>query len=498
MNTTTNFNKKSRLTQLLVIFTCSISFAQIKTDTLYLALNQAIEIAQLKSPQTLRAQTSKETSYWKWKSFKSNYLPQLSIRGTLPNFTKNTLAVTQPDGTTDFRLVEQSNSNLGLSLSQAISWTGATVSINSTLARFDNLVTDYRNYNSNAVNINIRQPLFGFNSFFWEKKIEPLRYEESQKKFIEEREIISFETTSKYFTLLLAQNDYQIALGNLKNNELLFDIAKTRYDLGKITKNELLKRQLSVIEDKKQISLSNLRKKRATREFLVYMGSSLLKKDQSLLLQIPSAIPNMIVEEETALTEALKNRSAIVTYKRRLLEAEKTLAKAKADNGFKADISLTLGLTNSDIHFKELYGRSDNSQNILIGFSMPIADWGRSKSRLKTAQLDKDLQKQSIDLSMDDFKREIISEVEQFDMHKEQTIISLESSDIANMSYEISKNKFILGKENTTDLNIALTQKDNAIKSYIASLQNFWLAYYKMRLLTIYDFEKKSSLMNIN
>lgn len=497
MKTYTKNHKKRDIAVLFGIFIFSIGFAQIKTDTLFLTLNQAIEIAQLKSPQALQAKTTKETSYWKWRSFKSNYLPQLAIRGTLPNFTKNTIAVTQPDGTTDYRLVQQSNSNLGLSLSQAISLTGATVSINSTLSRFDNLVTDFRNYNSNAVNINIKQPLFGFNRYLWEKKIEPLRFEESQKKFIEEREMISYETTAKYFSLLLAQNDYKIAIGNLKNNELLYEIAKTRYDLGKITKNELLKRKLSVIEDKKQISLSNARKKRATRAFLVYMGPTLLKTNQPLQLRAPSNIPHVAVAQKTALAEALKNRSAIVTYKRRILEANRTLARAKADNGFKADVSLTFGLTNSDTHFSDLYARSDNSQGVLIGFSMPIADWGRSKSRLKTAQLEKDLQKQSVNLAMDDFEREIISEVEQFEMHKEQTIISLESSDIASMSYEISKNKFILGKETTTDLNIALTQKDSAIRSYIASLQSFWLAYYRIRLLTVYDFEKNTSLINI-
>ena len=36
---------------------------------------------------------------------------------------------------------------------------------------------------------------------------------------------------------------------------------------------------------------------------------------------------------------------------------------------------------------------------------------------------------------------------------------------------------------------LALTQKDEAKRTYIASLRNFWTAYYNLRRLTLYDFE---------
>ena len=38
-------------------------------------------------------------------------------------------------------------------------------------------------YNGRPFSIGFEQPLFGFNELRWDKKIEPLRYQESQQHF---------------------------------------------------------------------------------------------------------------------------------------------------------------------------------------------------------------------------------------------------------------------------------------------------------------------------
>lgn len=213
---------------------------------------------------------------------------------------------------------------------------------------------------------------------------------------------------------------------------------------------------------------------------------------------MPSDIPPIIISEETALIEAFKNRSEATEFQRRLIESDSRLTKVKAENGFNADLFISFGVTNSDSSIRELYSTSQNKQNISVGFAMPIVDWGRSQSKVRTAQLLKELEKQSVNLEMDNFRSEVITEVEQFEMYKEQLTVNNEAINLANMRYDISKNKFILGNESTTDLNIALNDKDKAIRDYIISLKDFWLAYFRIRQLTLYDFEKNATLMNIN
>ena len=486
----------------IILGLCILSSLQAilpqQADTLYFTLDQAIEIAIHQSPAALRSATLKETSFWQWKTYKSNYLPQLSMSGQLSDYTRDNIPVLQPDGSTEFLPVNNNYSSFGISLNQAIAGTGASVYINSNLARFDNLESNLKSYSAKAVSIGISQPIFGYNRLAWDKRIEPLKYEESQKRFIEEKEEISFETTIRYFELLIAQIGYQIAQNNLSNNEFLLEVANTRYEMGKITRDNLMQLQLSVVNAKKAMSYANLTKKTTTLELLAFMGYAFLGYRQPLILELPSDIQPFKIDEETALTEALKNRSDATSFQRRLIESDSRLRKAKAENGFNADLFIALGLANSDRNINELYGTFQNKQNISVGFNMPIVDWGRAKSKIRTAELLKELEEQSVNLEMDNFKLQIITEVEQFELYKEQLIITSEASNLTDMRYEISMNKFILGNETATDLNIALNEKDMAILDYILALKNCWLAYFRMRQLTLYDFETNSSLLNIH
>ena len=83
-----------------LVFCCFQSKAQ--TAARRLKLQEVITMAQQQSAAAKQAEVSKESSYWKWRSFKADYRPQLSLNGTLPDFSRTYTPVIQPDGTTDF------------------------------------------------------------------------------------------------------------------------------------------------------------------------------------------------------------------------------------------------------------------------------------------------------------------------------------------------------------------------------------------------------------
>ena len=129
----------------------------------------------------------------------------------MPDFSRTISPVIQPDGTTAFRQVAINNSALNLSLSQGIGLTGGEVFVRSQVQRFDDFDRKQKSYNSNPAIIGISQPLFGYNALAWNKKIEPLRYEESLKKYVEDRETISLTATERFFDLLLQQVNAEIS-----------------------------------------------------------------------------------------------------------------------------------------------------------------------------------------------------------------------------------------------------------------------------------------------
>src|SRR5688572_20430425 len=113
-----------------------------------LTLQETIDLALSSSIASKQATTNKTRSYWQYRTFKANYLPQLSLTGTVPNMSRSIVPVVQPDGTTDFRAVSISNSELALTASQAVGVTGGQFFISTQSQRFDDFNRNQRQYNS--------------------------------------------------------------------------------------------------------------------------------------------------------------------------------------------------------------------------------------------------------------------------------------------------------------------------------------------------------------
>ncbi|MEM9859838.1 MAG: hypothetical protein AAF843_20975, partial [Bacteroidota bacterium] len=174
-------NKKIIFFFLAIITVVSSSSAQRQ-----ISLNDIISLARNQSPFAKQAETQRENRYWGYRFFKSNYNPQLRIDGSIPGYAKAFEDVTQPDGNIQFQSVNQIRSRLNLGLEQPLPWTGGLISVNSNLFYFDVLGDDIDNqlWRGSPFTIELDQPLFAFNELKWDKKTEPLRYEESKREYV--------------------------------------------------------------------------------------------------------------------------------------------------------------------------------------------------------------------------------------------------------------------------------------------------------------------------
>ncbi|WP_439883341.1 TolC family protein [Pontibacter sp. MBLB2868] len=469
---------------------CRQSIAQPATRQL--SLQEVITLAQEQSTEAKRVETSRENSYWKWRSFRSGYLPQLSLQGTLPDFSRTITPVTQPDGNIEFRPVSYNNSDLGLTLSQVISPTGGRVFVTSLMQRFDDFDRSQTRYNSNPAIIGLEQPLFAYNSLSWTKRIEPLLFEESKKQFVEDREQIAVRATELYFDLLLAQVNQSIASKNLANNDTLYKVAQEKYQLGRLSKNDLLQLRLAVLNADLAQAQAALDEQTAALALNNYIG---IKDQYRINLLVPEAIPMVDILPELALTEAKKNRKESISFRRRLLEAESQVAKAHGDNGLNASLFASFGLTDRGETFSDIYRQPDNQQRARIGFSMPILDWGRQRSITKVAELNAQLVEYTVSQEETNFEQAVITQVNQYNMLRNRIKTTAEADAIAAERYQIAKNTYLIGRISITDLNIASAEKDQARRAYIASLSEFWEAFYSLRQLTLYDFEKQLAIV---
>ena len=466
-------------------------------------LKETINIARQQSIASKQASTTRENRFWQFQSYRSNYKPQLGLDGTLPGYNRSFSPITQEDGTIAFRGIQNNSSDLNLRLQQPIAPTGATIFLNTGINRFDNFLENediglvkYWQYSGTPLEVGLIQPLFQYNKLRWDKKIEPLKYQESQREYFENLEEISVNTTRRFFDLMLAQINLEIAQKNVANNDTIFKIAQGRYNLGKIAENELLQLELQLMNSRQQVAQARLDIETRSLRLRTWVG---LNDISTMQLVLPEEIPEFEVNEQTALIHAKANRSDPISYDRRKLEANSAIAQAKGDAGPRADLFARFGLTNrteQDAPIGDIYRDPRDQQIVQMGFEIPIMDWGRRKSRVKTAEANQKLVEYTVDQDLITFDEEVLTQVRQFEMLKDQVKITRLADDIAQRRYDITKNRYLIGKIAITDMNIALTEKDEAKARYIQSLQDFWTAYFNLRRLTLYDFENNFQIIS--
>src|SRR5882757_279332 len=281
-------------------------YCQAAGDTISISLGEVVTMAKERSIASRQAATVKETKYWQWRTFKSNYQPQLSLSGNLPGYSKTFTQVLQPNGTIQFQPIHNDNSSLNLSFSQSIAATGGSIYGTTQLQRFDDFDRKNILYNGVPYAIGYSQPLWQFNSLKWDKKIEPLKFSESKQAYIESMELVSIIASGYFFDLLLAQVNLQVTETNLINTQNIQRIANEKLDLGKISKNEILQLQLEQLKARKAVGMAKRDMQIATLNLRSYTG---LSSADRIALELPAASINMKVATERVLTEAYANRS---------------------------------------------------------------------------------------------------------------------------------------------------------------------------------------------
>ncbi|MDK2978783.1 MAG: hypothetical protein PWP52_1497, partial [Bacteroidales bacterium] len=426
-------------------------------------------------------------SYWEFRTYKADYLPNLSLSTTFPEFSRAIKKYQNPDGTYIYVEDNLNSSTVNLNLRQNVGFTGGQIFATSNLTRLDEFGDSDVNtsYLSTPISIGYRQPVMFYNEYKWQKKIEPLKYEEAQKEYITSLENVALKAVNYFFDLALAQQNLQVAQINYSNADTLYQIAEGRYNIGTIAENELMQMELSLLNAGSDLNAAKVDleiKKFQLRSFLGF------NEKVDLKLIIPKDIPELTVEVEDALAKANENNPEQLAFERQLIEAERDVAKAKSEKGLQADLFASIGYTQQSQEFSNVYVNPQDQQRFTLGLEVPILDWGLGRGRYKMAQSSQEVIKTTVEQAKTDFVQSVYLNVMQFNLQDDQVAIAAKSDTIAQKRYDMTKQRFLIGKVDVLDLNVALSEKDGAKTNYIAALRKYWSNYYTLRLITLYDF----------
>lgn len=471
-------------------------FGYSQKDTMRLQLQEVVRMAETGSPDAQIAETQLNNNFWRYQSFLANYKPQINFEATLPNLNRSIEAITLPDGSDIFLSRSLMRNNVGITLQQDIALTGGRVFASTGLQRIDIFKTDGNpgslSYLSSPISIGLIQPLLGFNQLKWDKQIEPLRYEEASRGYSEDQADIAFEAASRFFDVLIAQLNVEAAIRDKANADTLYQISNSRFEVGNIAETELLQIELNARNAETNLAQSRFDLQNSTEQLRNFLG---IRTATTFQLVPPYELPDYIVNPDLALEMARKYRSQTVAFRRRRMEADRNVAQAKGETGFSADIFASFGISQTAPTLGQAYQSPLDQEQLQIGLSFPIADWGKTQARLEIAASNAELIRMQVQQDEINFDQEIIIKVNQFQQVRQQAVLAERSYEIAQKRLDITRKRYRIGKIDVTDLNLAINEEANARRSYISTLQNFWLAAYDLRRLTLYDFENDRALI---
>jgi outer membrane protein TolC len=213
-----------------------------------------------------------------------------------------------------------------------------------------------------------------------------------------------------------------------------------------------------------------------------------------LELIIPAQIPELEIELNKAIEQARENNPELLNLERQLLQAAQNVAEARSQKGLNANLFASYGLTQRAEDISGAYKDPLSQQRISVGIELPIVDWGLGKGAYKMAQSQEEVIRTQVRQSQIDFEQNIFLNVNQFNIQDDQLLIAAKADTIAQKRYDVTKQRFLIGRIDVLDLNIADSEKDVAKRGYIATLRNYWTAYYNVRRLTLFDFERNQNL----
>jgi outer membrane protein TolC len=458
-------------------------------DTLLVNLTDAIQRGVSLSVDAVVARNQYKSSYWEYKTYKAELLPEVTLNTTLPYYSKSYNAFQNSDGTYTFVSNDYSSIDAGISITQNIPLTGATVSLESSFQRLqqygDNGSTRYMGI---PASITLEQPIFGFNRVKWLQKIEPVKYRAAKQQLVADIEDVSNTAIQYYFNLLLGQINMEIAQQNLKNTEKLYTIAEARRRIGQISENDLLQLRVSLLKAESyltdaQASLSS--RMFQLRSFLGYGEDVIIKPviPEGMLSKMPFLSYPQVV------SLARENNPFTQNVQKRMLEASRDVSQAKADR-WDAKLFVSFGMSGQEDTFSQAFNSNHwrNNQVVNVGIKIPILDWGKGKGKVKIAEANRDVENSKIEKEQIDFNQDVYLRVQNFNSQSKQLELAKETDVIAQQRYNTSIEAFVLGKIDVLNLNDSQTSKDEARRNYIEQMYLLWSYYYQIRSLTLYDF----------
>ncbi len=458
-----------------------------------ITLPQAIAFAADSSLASLKAKNLYLSGYWQYRTFKAGRLPLVSLDLMPVAYNHNFVKRYDSQNNVDVYKSQQSlNSNANISVKQQLDLTGGTFYIDTELGRLQNFgLSNYEQYSSVPFRIGYSQSLFGFNAYKWDKQIEPLRFVKAKKELIYTIEEIAEQATMLFFEFAISHTAFTLAKQNIANMDTLFLIGEERYKVGTISQSDLLNLKLRLINAQNDLGNAEISRKRSEYGLASFLGMS---SESHFELKLPTEVFKIDLIYTDVLNKAKQNNPIYLEQKETVLKSKQAYNKVLKESKFSATLSASVGFNQIATGIVDAYRKPLQQDLVSLNMRIPLVDWGISKGKINVARQHLNTITVTAHQAEQNFEQDVLMAVHEYKVRESQIVRSEEAKKIAQSAYNKAKQLFAIGKADVNSVNLAISSQIEAELNYIVSLKNYWLSFYKIRKLALFDYVEYKNL----
>jgi outer membrane protein TolC len=408
------------------------------------------------------------------------------VGGTVPAYNRSIIPVLQPDGTTAFRTQQQTDASLTATLTQRLPLTGGDLFVSSSLARLEvNGDQAFRTWSSTPVVVGVRQPLFRPNALAWDRREQSVGAELAERTYVEGMEDVSLQTVNAFFDFYAARLGFDNAEKNAAINDTLYRLNSGRFEVGRIGENDLLQSELALLRSRAARETARLTSARATEALRLLLD---LPATVPIVVDVTRELPTFEPDTARAVAEALRNVSAVSRLTLDDVQSRRRVTEARLATGMGATVQASYGLntTASDVDFA--YRDLRNAQRFTLSVQLPLWDWGAHGENVDAAEAERDRTIRLSEATAEQIAHEARFAMLEVVQAREHALLAARADSVAAKRFEVAYNRYVIGRIASDNLYVAQQEKDQALIGYVEALRGYWVAYYRLRRVTLFDF----------
>lgn len=459
-----------------------------------ITLDEVVNILSLESTPAKIEKLNFRNEQLSFANYKKGLLPSLAFNVNPINFNRSLRMLQQPtDGSYSYVEDYSNNSSWGITMRQKVGFTGGELNVGSRLNYLNEFSQKRSSFSTSPFTIGYSQQLWGGGKTHrYERNIEYAKNETATKNYCSKLSDIQQEALNLFMTALLSKLESELERHNREINDTLSSISQTKLDNGNITEFDFKQIELESLNTQYAYENAMRNHEEALQRLKTY-----LVIEEGLQITVPEFNLPLSIDIQTVSSYVKRNNPFSMEQQIAKLEAERALYTAKLNNRFNGNISLNYGINQYAENFAEAYRHGNTQQSVVLGFQIPIFQWGINKNKIRIAKNNYEASQLNQENSQREFDNQIGEKANNYNRSVKLWIIAERAYKISQEQYKMLVQKFSLGKISVYELTSARRDQNTTMQQYYVAIKDVYREYFSLRHMALYDFKSEKELEHI-